>query len=70
MRLPEFGLLLEPEDTWIRQRPRGQRRLAMISRGIAGTLRQLLKLTPKGVVEFQVLCYLPRNIEVVRAPGI
>ncbi len=27
MWLPEVGLLLEPEDTCIRQRPRGQRRL-------------------------------------------
>ncbi len=70
MWLPEFGLLLEPEDTRIRQRPTGQRRLAMVSGGIVGTLRQFLKLTPKGVIEFQVLCYLPRNIKAVRAPGI
>ena len=70
MRLPEIGLLLEPEDTCIRQRPTGQRRLAMVSGGMACTLRQFLKLTPKDVIELQLLCYFPRNIEVVRAPGI
>ena len=31
MWLPEIGLLLEPEDTCIRQRPTGQRHLAMVS---------------------------------------
>ena len=70
MRLPEIGLLLQPEDTCIRQRPTGQRRLAMVSGGMACTLRQFLKLTPKDVIELQLLCYFPRNIEVVRAPGI
>jgi len=70
MRLPEFGLLLEPEYTRIRQRPTGERRLAMVSGGIAGTLRQFLKLTPKDIIELQVLRDLPRNIAVVCAPGI
>ena len=37
---------------------------------MACTLRQSLKLTPKDVIELQLLCYFPRNIEVVRAPGI
>jgi len=48
----------------------GQRRLAMVSGGMECTLRQFLKLTPKDVIELQLLCYFPRNIEVVRAPGI
>jgi hypothetical protein len=63
MRLPEIGLLLEPEDTCIRQRPTGQRRLAMVSGGMACTLHQFLKLTPNDVIELQLLCYFPRNIE-------
>jgi len=41
----------------------GQRRLVMVSGGMACTLRQFLKLTPKDVIELQLLCYFPRNIE-------
>jgi|SRR5208283_5178066 len=70
MWLPEVGLLLEPEDTGIRQRPGGQRRLAMVSGRMACALRQFLKLTPKDVVELQLLRYFPCNMKAVRAPGI
>lgn len=70
MWLPEVGLLLEPEDTCIRQRPTGQRRLPMVSRRMACALCQFLKLTPKDVIELQLLRYFPRNMKAVRAPGI
>ena len=70
MWLPEFGLLLEPEDACIRQRPTGHRRLAMVSERMACALRQFLKLTPKDIVELQLLRYFPRNMKMVRPPGI
>jgi hypothetical protein len=37
---------------------------------MACALRQFLKLTPKDVVELQLLRYFPRNMKAVRAPGI
>jgi len=68
--MPEAGLLPEPENPLIRQGPTGQRRLPMVRGGLTCTLCQFLKLTPKHIVELQLFCDLPRNIEVICAPRI
>ena len=66
MWAPEIRLLLETDDSEVRQGPTRECGLAMIGRRSVSSLGQLLKFTPEHVIHLQLLRYFPRNVGLVR----
>ena len=53
-RFPEAGLLLETDDSRVRNRPSGKSGLPVVSRAGVVTLRQFHELTPEDIVQAQL----------------
>src|ERR1700746_1057192 len=63
---PEIRLLLETDDSEVRQRPTRECGLAMIGGRGVSALGQLLKFAPEHVIHLQLLRYFPRHVGGVR----
>jgi len=67
---PEIRLLLETDDSEVRQGPTRECGLAMIGRQGASALGQFLEFASEHIIHLQLLRYFPRNVGAVRPLGV